>query len=80
MRAKDVSCEFTGHVHQSHSKTYFRWTSSIRLWIVLVFQPSSFVRWLNSRDLVVVGVTDVAADFRNMNPAMFAAESVDQRD
>ena len=80
MGAKNISSEFMTHVHQSRSETHFSWPSSVRLWIVFVFGPCSFVRWLSNWDLVVVRVTDVAADFRNMNPATFAAESVDQRD
>ena len=47
---------------------------------LLVFGPCSFARSLSKWDLIVVRVTAVAADFRNMNPATFSAESVNQRD
>ena len=80
MGAKNIGCEFMTHVHQSRSETHFRWPLSVRLQIVFVFGPCSFVRWLSNWDLVVVRVTDVAADFGNMDPATFTAESVDQRD
>ena len=80
MGAININCEFTTHVHHSHSETHFRWPSSVRFQIVFVFGLCSFVRWLSNWNLVVVRVTDVAADFRNMNPVMLAAGLVDQRD